>query len=152
MYSEFINTFRSEAIGAEISFFITLFAITLLFCSVIGVFKIICRWIIFKKAGKEGWEAVIPYYSSWTYYEISGYPGWFALISLCAFIPYLGWAASIAILVFDILAGISLAKKFGKSEGFGVLLALLPIVGLPILAFGKDQYDGSLGEQKNIQK
>ena len=45
----------------------------------------------------------------------------------------------------------SLAKKFKKSDGFGVLLILLPIIGLSILAFGKDEYDASLGEQKNIK-
>ena len=147
---ELFNLSDVEAIG--IGTIITITVITLFVCLLITAFKIVCRWIIFKKAGKQGWEAVVPYYSGWTYYEISGYPGWFALVALAAYIPYIGWAAYIAIIVFDILAGISLAKKFHRSEGFGVLLGLLPIIGLPILAFGSDKYDDSLGEHNNIQK
>ena len=34
-----------------------------------------------------------------------------------------------------------MAKKFGKSTGFAVLMAFLPVIGLPILAFGSAKYD-----------
>ena len=43
-----------------------------------------------------------------------------------------------------------MAKKFGKSNGFAVLVALLPIIGLPILAFGSAQYQGP--QQPAIQQ
>ena len=130
---------------------IAVYIIIILFIvSIVQIFFIICKWKIYLKAGKNGWEAIIPYYSSWTFFEISGYPGWIALIALAGVIPYVSYLVSIVLFVFKIMASLSLAKKFHKSEGFGVLLALLPIVGLPILAFGSDTYDGSLGQQNGI--
>ena len=46
-----------------------------------------------------------------------------------------------------IVAAIDFAKSYGKSTGFGVLVALLPFIGLPLLAFGKDtHYVGPVAE------
>ena len=151
MYNSNIFNYEDvEALGLETILLITL--ITIFVFLVLTAFKIVCRWKIFKKAGKEGWEAVIPYYSGWTYYEVSGYPGWFVLINLISIIPYIGWVSYIVILVLDIMSAISLSRKFNKGDGFGVLLGLLPIIGLPILAFGSDEYDPAEGEHYNIQK
>lgn len=145
------NSFDTAAIMSILGFlggFIFLIAILVI---AIVVFEIVARWKVFKKAGKEGWEALIPYYNSWVQYEISGYPGWLGLLGLATivvgFIPFGSSLLAIGILVLQIMAGISLAKKFNKSEGFGVLIALLPIVGLAILAFGNDEYDSSKGNQ-----
>lgn len=111
----------------------------------IGIYKITLRWLIYRKAGKGGWEAIIPFYNKWTYYEVSGYPGYFMFFTM---IPYIGF---IIALVFRILAGLSLAKKFKKSDAFGVfLIAFFPIIGLSILAFGKSKYHPYEGEQSNI--
>ena len=155
MYSDYYNNYYGNyynGFGAAFGFVIGLLIVLSIFILAVSVFYIICYWKIFKKAGKNGWEALIPYYSSWIFFEISGYPGWLALIGLASVIPYVGFLAVIAMFVLNILACISLAKKFHKSEGFGVLLALLPIVGFPILAFSKDTYDASLGEQNNLQQ
>ena len=35
----------------------------------------------------------------------------------------------------------NLAKKFGKSNGFAFLCTILPIIGIPILAFGSAKYN-----------
>jgi len=40
------------------------------------------------------------------------------------------------------LAMLSLAKKFGRSELFGVGIAIFPFIFLPVLAFGGSQYEG----------
>ena len=48
---------------------------------------------------------------------------------------------TLLIALFDVYLGRYLAKKFGKSEAFGVGLGLIPIVFVPILAFGKTEYD-----------
>jgi len=37
---------------------------------------------------------------------------------------------------------LSLAKKFGRSELFGVGLLLLPMIFYPVLAFGGSEYEG----------
>ena len=42
--------------------------------------------------------------------------------------------------IFDVCIGRDIAKKFGKSIGFGVGLGLLPIVFAPVLAFGKAEF------------
>ena len=109
----------------------------------VSVVQIIGIWKMFKKAGKGGWEAIIPFYNVWTLFEISGYPGAYVLFGL---IPCAG---PIILLVFEIMAAISLSKKFNKSGGFAALLILVPVVGYCILGFGNDEYDESLGEHKN---
>jgi len=64
--------------------------------------------------------------------EIPSRPGlWMFLL----FIPLVG-------LVIYFLAMLSLAKKFGRSELFGVGIFLLPMIFLPLLAFGGSQYEG----------
>lgn len=54
----------------------------------------------------------------------------------------LGLALNILALVISIIINIDLAKKFGKSPAFSIGLILLPIVFLPILAFGDARYQG----------
>ena len=50
--------------------FIVLLAITF------SIFLLICRWRIFKKAGKEGWESLIPIYNIIILLEIVKKPTW----------------------------------------------------------------------------
>ena len=109
----------------------------------ISVVQIIGMWKVFKKAGKNGWEAIVPFYNTWTLFEISGYPGYYMFFAL---IPCVG---SIVYLVFYIMAMISLSKKFNKEAAYAILLILLPIIGFAILAFDNSEYDNSLGENKN---
>ena len=40
------------------------------------VFYFVCLWKLFKKAGKNGWEAIIPYYNTWVLIEIAGLNWW----------------------------------------------------------------------------
>jgi hypothetical protein len=42
--------------------------------------------------------------------------------------------------IIIILLYLQLAKAFGKDTGFGLGLVFLPIIFLPMLAFGKSQY------------
>ena len=115
----------------------------ILFWVCIIAYRVIIRWKIFKKAGKNGWEALIPIYSSWTLFEISGYPGYLILFVL---IPYAGF---IILFVFKIMAAISLAKKFKKEDAFCLLLIFLPLIGYSIIAWDpKAKYDATKGNQK----
>lgn len=43
----------------------------------------------------------------------------------------------------------NLSKKFGKTNGFAVLLTILPIIGVPILAFGSAKYQDNVKVDKN---
>ena len=145
------NSTDASAIMSVIGLLGGFIFILVIFCLAIIVFDIVVRWKVFKKAGKEGWEAIIPYYNSWVYFEISGYPGWLGLLGLASivlsWIPFGAGMLSVGLIVLNVLAGISLAKKFNKSEGFGWLIGLLPLIGLAIIAFGDDEYDASKGNQ-----
>jgi hypothetical protein len=123
--------------------FLVFYIIYMILVLAISVVQIIGMWKTFKKAGKQGWEAIVPFYNIWTLFEISGYPGAYMFF---AFIPCAG---PIILLVFEIMAAISLSKKFNKSGGFAALLILVPVVGYCILGFGNDEYDASLGDHKN---
>lgn len=142
-YSSSYSTSAADTLtGAQLGAFAAIMIILSLICIAISVFYIVALWKLFKKAGKNGWEAIIPIYSQYVLFEISGYPGWYAFLS---FIPYAGVAIN---LVFSIIAFMSLAKKFGKSEGFGVLTAFFSPICIPILAFGSSTYNPALGENK----
>ena len=101
------------------------------------VFLIIAQCKLFSKAGEAWWKALIPIYNSWIETKITGLAWWWLPI-------YIGTAA---------LSGIhynyNLAKKFGKSNGFAFLCTILPIIGLPILAFGSAKYDAKAATDKN---
>lgn len=107
-------------------------------------------WRIFEKAGEEGWKALIPFYNSWTLFEISGKPGVWSLALIGAMIPFVNLLAGPAYLVLRILALIELAKKFRAGDGFAVGLILLSAVFFPILAFGDYQYDFSGTDRESL--
>ena len=92
---------------------------------VFAVFMIVCRWVIYQKAGKPGWAAIVPIYSTLVLLEIIRKPWWWLLLML---IPGVN-------IVFAIWAINLLSKSFGKNEGFTLGLILLPIIFYPILAF-----------------
>lgn len=96
---------------------------------------IVVMWILFKKAGKPGWAAVVPFYDQYTLYEITWGNGWRFLMLL---IPIYN-------IVLAILTYIRLAKAFGKDEGYAVGLVFLPQVFVPMLAFGSAAYHGVPG-------
>jgi hypothetical protein len=96
------------------------------------IFMIAAVWKVFSKAGEPGWAAIVPIYNVIVLLKIAGKPLWWIILFI---IP-------VANLIVAILAGIGLAKNFGKGDGFGVGLALLPIVFYPILGFGSATFVG----------
>ncbi len=98
------------------------------------IITIASMWKLFTKAGKPGWAALIPIYNTVVLLQIVGRPLWWIILIL---IPFVNIVISF-ILVFD------LAKAYGKDAGFGILMLFLPIIGYPMLAFGKSQYVGPL--------
>jgi len=100
---------------------------------VVLVIAVISLWKIFTKAGEPGWAAIVPIYNAIVLLKIVGKPLWWIVLLL---IPCVNF-------VIAILLCIELAKSFGKSSGFGVGLALLSPIFLPILAFGDARYVGT---------
>lgn len=104
----------------------------LLLILAVSILLIAANWVIYERAGRAGWKCLIPFYNIYVLMEISGKPGWWMFLLI---IPLVG-------LVIYFLAMLSLAKKFGRSELFGVGIFLLPMIFLPLLAFGGSQYEG----------
>lgn len=101
------------------------------------IFSLVCQWKIFVKAGEKGWKVLIPVYGSIVLFRIIGLSPYLLFIYLAGFIPTLG---SMAIYGLSVVQNVFLGKAFKKSGGFIVGLVLLPIVFLPMLAFGKSEY------------
>lgn len=125
----------TEALGILAGVGVVSWIISMAIC----VVMIIAMWKIFKKAGKNGWEAIVPVYNVIVMLEISNIPVWQIVFY---FIPF----ANIYIMFKQY---IELAKKFGKSSGFGVLTAFFPFVCLPILGFGSVSYEGTTTTESN---
>ena len=93
----------------------------------ITVLMLATMWRVYEKAGKPGWAAIVPIYNMVVLLEIVGRP---PLWILLFFIPFVNF-------VLAIMVTMDLAKSFGKSSSFGLLLVFLPFIGYPILAFDK---------------
>lgn len=94
-----------------------------------SVFMIISMWKVFKKLGKPGWAAIVPFYNVYVLCcEIAEKQWWYILL-LC--VPLANIYAMYVI--YD-----AVAKKFGKDTGYTIGMIFLPIVFFPMLAFSKN--------------
>ena len=106
---------------------------------VLCVFVLVCMWIVFRKAGKPGWAAIVPFYNLYVLFDITWGSGMRFLLLL---IP-----------IYNIILGIQtqvrLARAFGKSGGFGFpALHLHPPAGFRQRNIsGRSCQGGSLSEQ-----
>ena len=98
----------------------------------IALLLIVAMWKVFTKAGQPGWASIIPIYNLYIWCKIVGRPGWWILLMLIPFVN----------IIVGIILCIDMAKSFGKGAGFGIGLALLGVIFIPILGFGSAQYQG----------
>ena len=139
-YDTSYSTSTNSATGAIFGFGVIIAIIIIILVSYL--FFGFCLMKIFKKAGRQdAWAGFVPFYNMYVYFEIAGRPGWWVFLGL---IPLVGGIISV---ITSILGSIDLAKSFGKEVGFGILLAILPIIGYPMLAFGGAQYQGPAGSE-----
>ena len=87
---------------------------------------------LFQKAGKPAWAAIVPVYNIIVLLELIGYKWYYVFVFLFSFVPYVG---PVIILLFKITLSLKLSKAYGQSTGFGIGLALVPIIFLSIFAF-----------------
>lgn len=142
------SIFGGMAVGA-----IILFAILGLIALAVAIFMIIAECKLYAKAGEKWWKVFIPLYNSWVQTKIVGLAWWwfpiFVGTSVLMDIKTVAPIAGIAVILISFNYNYNLAKKFGKSNGFAVLTTFLPIIGLPILAFGSAKYDKNAATDKN---
>ena len=142
-----------------------------LILNLLWVRTIICLWMIFSKAWRHCWEALIPIWNVYVYFNIAGRKNWFwvffimpilLIISLVLQSPWDSWDNKVLIevalwfigilmyiipLVTSILVQFWLAKKFGKWVGFWFWLLFLNPIFIGILAFDDSTYN-----ENNIKK
>lgn len=90
-------------------------------------------WKVFEKAGYKGWASLVPIYNVYVLFKVSGSPGWWTVLAL---IPLVN-------IVVLLIAGYRVAKRFGKDTKFAVACALFGFIFLPILGFGKAEYQAA---------
>ena len=151
-----ISWFNSPGVIALSAIFSLLF---LIFCYIIPL------WKVFEKAGEKGWKAIVPIYNIYIIYKTfwKGKRFWIYLVLACSTSFFdsladqlpensiLNVIASLIAFVLGILLIIETFKiafrvshAFGKSDGFGIGLALISFVFLMILGYG----DAKLVENK----
>ena len=125
--------------------------IVLVFALVIYILQVIGMWKVFKKSGEEGWKAIIPIYNQYTMCKITGVNPWWVLIVVVAsgltgalgesdLASVVSLLSSIISIYFSVLLYVSLARAFGKSDGFAVGLILLNPIFLLILGCGSSKF------------
>ena len=103
----------------------------------LALLVIVATWKVFTKAGQPGWASIIPIYNLYIWCKIVGRPWWWILLMLIPIVNF----------IVAIILCIDLAKSFGKGAGFGIGIALLGVIFLPILGFGSAQYEGPAAGQ-----
>ncbi|HEY3789942.1 MAG TPA: DUF5684 domain-containing protein [Urbifossiella sp.] len=89
-------------------------------------------WIpVFRKAGRPGWTALVPLYN--IYVMVVHVARLSRLWFLLVLIPPVQIIAAF-------LVNVEVAKRFGRSESYGLGLLLLGFVFYPVLGFGKARY------------
>ncbi|KGE14355.1 signal peptidase I [Sphingobacterium deserti] len=80
-------------------------------------------WLLFKKAGREGWEAAVPFYREFVMAKLTGRPTWWIALLL---VPIVN------IFIFYALY-LDLLRSFGKRRFWETVVAvLLPFIFLPL--------------------
>jgi hypothetical protein len=99
----------------------------------ITVPAVVAGWFgLFPKAGQPRWAALVPFYNIYVLVvHVAGLSRlWFVLIML----PPMNLIASI-------LVNVEVAKRFGRTETFGVGMSVFGFVLYPLLGFGRAEYD-----------
>ena len=119
------------------------------------IIYLIALWMVFEKAGRKGWEAIIPFYNTWVLAEISDIAWWYALIIILSNLGVLsnselGLILNLAALVANFFIFYNLSKKFHKSTGFAILMTIFPVVMIPMIGFSNSyQYDKNVFVSEN---
>ena len=125
------------AAGLIIILFVFLLLIAWLVFYYVGV------WKLYKKAGRPGWNAIVPFYNDFVLVEMVGLKWYWFLIDIIVSIAssfasgllyWLLWLVSIGVKV-NIFYNMS--KKFGKDAGWIVLMTLFSGIMLPIYGYNK---------------
>ena len=172
-YSDLNEIFNSTNSNGDVAAVLGLLGIFIVFLLIIAliaiIFKIISRWVFFKKCGEDGWKALIPFYTDYTLVKVSGLNWWWFLLliasailssmqssvnviskdsssagvgAVLAIVSVLSLFASLASIFARINYSVNISKKFGKSGGYAALIVFFEPIMLLILGISKKEtYD-----------
>lgn len=103
---------------------------------ILAILMAISCYRIYQKAGRKGWEALIPIYNLVVLFKIVGIRPFMIFLLIIPFVN----------IIFSISVMIKLASSFGKSTAYGLGLVFLPFLFYPLLAFSSDNYISPNGE------
>jgi hypothetical protein len=106
--------------------------VSLLIKLTLSLLFFISAWKVCVKTRQPGWIFLIPILNLYVLLKITGKPAWWMILFIIPGVNVIAHA----------LVNIALARTFGQGWLFGLGLAFLPPVFLPILAFGDATYDG----------
>ncbi len=89
-------------------------------------------WMVFTKAGEDGWKSIIPIWNVLILLKIVGREWWWIILMLIPIVGFIVW----------IIVALDLAKSYGRGTGFGIGLIIFPYIWTIILGFGSDTYRG----------
>jgi len=159
MYNDYGFTQTAPNVESTVGAFAGAAIAVIILCVVLGlavaVFLLIAKCKMFTKAGEAWWKGLIPLYDRWVEIRMGGLAWYWFLIfviitgltgTITKDVNYV-WPIALSLVEFNIWY--NLCKKFGKSGGFAFLCFILPIIGLPILAFGSAKYNKSAAVDEN---
>ena len=142
-------------LGVTTGIFALGFGLLLVFLAIlipIIVVYIIGLWKLFKKCGKNGWEAIVPFYNTYVLVEIAGLNWWYFLIAIAGTIfSGLGILGQLASMAVNFFVFYNLAKKFKKEPipwAIGGTL-VSPIIAMIFGYASSFVYDPSVEVSKN---
>ena len=131
-------------------------AILVVVAVAIKLIELVATCMIFKKANRPWWFAIVPFFNQYVMYDIStgkpllflpGFLAWICSYLVCnpvgVGVKFLAVAAGFLIFagrILNIYKLIALARSFGKGIGFAIGLIFLPTIFMCILAFGSTEY------------
>lgn len=148
MYDNYNYYSTSSSTPPDPAVVFAVFLVVGIICLITYVVFALFLAMVFKKAGIEGWKAWVPIYNTWVMLEMGGQPGWIALLSLAAIIPFIGWIGGVVAAVFVAIAMYHIGMKFGKPDVFVLLGIFLPLVWVIWLAVDKSAV---WNDKQNVQ-
>ena len=124
------------------------------------VFYLVGKCKLYKKAGRNGWEAIVPFYSDWVYVEMAGLKYWYFFLLVASSISVAiniddNIRVSSGVLRLVSLIGLffcnyNISKKIHKDTLFAVLMTLFPLILIPLVGFSnKYEWDDSVVVNEN---
>lgn len=147
LYQDVYSVGQGTLTGSFLSFLLGFFFILLIIILVIFLLTAIGQWKLFKKAGKRGWEAFIPIYNTYILCQITGVNPWWIVIVfasgvITSIIPALSIVGTVANVYFGVLLAVSVARSFGKSDGYAVGIYFFGFIFYLVLGFDNSEYLG----------